>query len=71
MAQVILRFLLPGCRVVPFPWNLLGAAPLALGLAVEVIADRAFKRHNTTVKPSETSSSLVTGGMFAISRNPM
>lgn len=71
MAQVILHFLLPGCRVVPFPWNLLGAAPLALGLAVEVIADRAFKTHNTTVKPFDTSSVLVTDGVFAISRNPM
>jgi len=71
VAQAVLFLLLPGCRVVPFPWNLLGVVPLALGLTVEVVADRAFKTANTTVKPLETSSALVTDGVFAISRNPM
>jgi len=71
VAQAVLHLLLPGCRVIPFPWSLLGAVPLAMGLAVEVIADRAFKRHSTTVKPFEKSSALVTDGVFAISRHPM
>lgn len=36
----------------------------------ELIVGRA-ERHDTAVKPFEKSSSLVTGGVFGISRNPM
>ncbi|MCZ6678990.1 MAG: isoprenylcysteine carboxylmethyltransferase family protein [Candidatus Poribacteria bacterium] len=34
-------------------------------------AVRAFKQHQTTVKPFEESSALVTNGVFGITRNPM
>ncbi len=38
---------------------------------MNVVADREFKRHQTTVKPFEPSSSLITTFPFSISRNPM
>jgi protein-S-isoprenylcysteine O-methyltransferase Ste14 len=38
---------------------------------LNLLADRAFERHGTTVKPFEESSSLVTDGVFRITRNPM
>jgi protein-S-isoprenylcysteine O-methyltransferase Ste14 len=39
--------------------------------ALNLAADRAFKRHRTTVKPFEVPTSLMTEGVFALSRNPM
>jgi protein-S-isoprenylcysteine O-methyltransferase Ste14 len=38
---------------------------------LNLVADRAFHRANTTVKPFEESSALITSGVFRISRNPM
>ena len=36
-----------------------------------MIADAAFKREKTTVKPFEKSTALVVSGVFTISRHPM
>lgn len=66
-----LHFVLPGEKIITFPWNLLGTVPLALGIALNLAADRAFKKHKTTVKPFEESTALVTGRVFRISRHPM
>jgi protein-S-isoprenylcysteine O-methyltransferase Ste14 len=49
----------------------LGLVPAALGLALSVVADQAFKRHRTTVKPFEESTALVASGAYAVSRHPM
>jgi protein-S-isoprenylcysteine O-methyltransferase Ste14 len=40
-------------------------------MAINLIADGKFHEVETTVKPFEKSSTLVTGGVFRISRNPM
>jgi protein-S-isoprenylcysteine O-methyltransferase Ste14 len=45
--------------------------PLVIGIALNVAADRQFKHHQTTVKPFERSSALVTAFPFSLSRNPM
>jgi protein-S-isoprenylcysteine O-methyltransferase Ste14 len=45
--------------------------PIVLGVFLNVTADRQFKRHETTVKPFQQSSALVTAFPFSISRNPM
>jgi protein-S-isoprenylcysteine O-methyltransferase Ste14 len=58
-------------RLVPFPWTLTGLLPLGVGLWICVWADALFRRKGTTVKPSEEPSTLVAGGPFAVSRNPM
>ena len=44
---------------------------LASGIILNLIADNAFKQVRTTVKPFQEASSLVTNGVFQISRNPM
>ncbi len=54
----------------PF-WNLLGLLPLALGILLNLRVDRAFHQAHTTVKPFAQSSTLVTKGVYQISRNPM
>jgi protein-S-isoprenylcysteine O-methyltransferase Ste14 len=69
--MVALHFLLPLATLCPVPWNFLGFIPLLAGVALNIAADRAFKRAQTTVKPYEESQTLVTDGVFARSRNPM
>jgi protein-S-isoprenylcysteine O-methyltransferase Ste14 len=51
----------------------LGWVPAVAGIGIAVAAFGRFKRARTTVNPREpqTASSLVTGGVFGISRNPM
>ena len=69
--MLALHFGLPVRRLLHFPWAALGGVPLLAGIALNLLADRAFKRTGTTVEPFETSSALVTSGVFRITRNPM
>jgi protein-S-isoprenylcysteine O-methyltransferase Ste14 len=69
--MAVLHFLLPVAEVVPSPLWLLGSVPLALGIVLNLVADQAFKRYQTTVKPYEESSTLITSGVFRLTRNPM
>ena len=69
--MLALHFLFPVYKIVPIPWNLLGVVPLACGVALNLVADRAFHQAQTTVKPFEESAALITTGVFRISRNPM
>lgn len=70
-AMLGLHFLLPSRRVLSFPSTLIGVLPAVAGVALNLVADRAFKCHRTTVKPFQVSTSLVTEGVFTLSRNPM
>jgi len=69
--MVLLHFLIPTSKIAPYPWNLLGILLLLIGVALNLIADAAFKREQTTVKPFEKSTALVVTGVFGISRHPM
>ena len=69
--EVILHLVLPIAKIVPRYWNVLGIIPLALGVVINLLADRAFREANTTVKPFEKSAALQTDGVFQVSRNPM
>jgi protein-S-isoprenylcysteine O-methyltransferase Ste14 len=69
--MVLVHFLLPGKKILAFPWNLLGLIPLTLGIVLNLVADRSFKNHETTVKPIEESTALITTGAFRLSRHPM
>ena len=55
----------------PEPWNFLGLAPLAFGLALGLPAERQFVRAGTPVRPFQEPTALVTDGAFRFSRNPM
>ena len=68
---LVLHLLLPVYKFVPVPWNILGIVPLACGIALNLVADRAFHQAQTTVKPFEESAALITSGVFRITRNPM
>ncbi|MBN1448083.1 MAG: isoprenylcysteine carboxylmethyltransferase family protein [Bacteroidetes bacterium] len=54
-----------------FPWTLTGILPIVVGSWFNLAADQLFKKRNTTVKPFEESSVLVTDGVFRVTRNPM
>jgi protein-S-isoprenylcysteine O-methyltransferase Ste14 len=66
-----LAFALPLVHILSWPWRVLGAAPIAAGVWLNLAADRAFRARGTTVRPFERSSALVSDGVFRISRNPM
>jgi protein-S-isoprenylcysteine O-methyltransferase Ste14 len=71
IAMLVLYFAFPVLKVNCFPWNLLGIVPLAMGIILNLVADGAFKKAGTTVKPFEESTVLITTGVFRISRHPM
>jgi protein-S-isoprenylcysteine O-methyltransferase Ste14 len=71
VTMAALHFLFPVKNIITFPLNLLGAIPLAIGIVLNLIADRALKKYKTTVKPFEKSTVLVTNGAFRVSRHPM
>lgn len=68
---VVLHLLAPGRHVIAFPWSLAGLVPLVTGVVLDVVADSNLKRHGTTVKPFQRSSSLVTTGAYRLCRHPM
>jgi protein-S-isoprenylcysteine O-methyltransferase Ste14 len=68
---IVLHVLIPGSQIISSPWRYLGFLPLLMGVALNLLADQAFKRHKTTVKPFEESTFMVTSGVFRITRNPM
>ncbi len=69
--MVALHFLLPVVKVISSPLNWLGIIPFVIGAILNVVADQAFRRAGTTVKPYIESTALITKGVFCISRNPM
>ncbi|HDH57573.1 MAG TPA: isoprenylcysteine carboxylmethyltransferase family protein [Bacteroidetes bacterium] len=68
---VVLHFLLPGKQIIAFPWNILGIFPVIVGSLFNLAADKALKKHETTVKPFQKSTALITDGVYGISRHPM
>lgn len=71
VAMVVAHFVFPIERYWGTPSSLIGLVPLVLGIGLNVLADRLFARHGTTVKPFEESAALVTAFPFSMTRNPM
>lgn len=53
------------------PVTYLGWLPFFLAIGAVLAVNRQFKRADTTIKPFEDSSALVSDGLFAYSRNPI
>jgi protein-S-isoprenylcysteine O-methyltransferase Ste14 len=71
IVMVALHFLSPIRRVIPSPWRFFGAVPLAAGVAAILWMAALFDRAGTTIRPFEESSTLVVGGLYRFSRNPI
>lgn len=69
--MAIVHWLVPVAAILAWPYNLLGGVLLAAGVALNLTADAALKKHGTTVKPFQKSTALITTGVFRISRHPM
>ena len=69
--MLALHFLCPVAIAIKVAWNIVGLIPLTSGLILNLVADRAFKQQQTTVKPFEMSKALITTGAYRLSRNPM
>ncbi|MGB6995500.1 MAG: isoprenylcysteine carboxylmethyltransferase family protein [Thermoanaerobaculia bacterium] len=67
----VVHFLLPGRRILAYPANLVGLLPLAIGVYLNLAADRLLKRHHTTVKPFQELTALLAKGVYGHTRNPM
>ena len=69
--QELLYLFLPGVRFISGPWNLLGVAPIAVGVALHATTSQIFARHGTTRAALGEPSVLVVDGPFRWTRNPM
>lgn len=71
IAQVATHFFVPGTGLLDGQWTVLGVLPLGTGIVLMVLGDLQFKRAGTATSPRRWASTLVTDGVFAVSRNPM
>jgi protein-S-isoprenylcysteine O-methyltransferase Ste14 len=69
--MLLLHFLIPGPRIIPKPWNLLGILPVLLAPLCMGTAIKTFQRAGTALMPFHEASGRVTGGIYRISRNPI
>ncbi|WP_274423899.1 methyltransferase family protein [Chelativorans sp. YIM 93263] len=60
-----------GPHLLPESWRWPGIAIVAIGMAVTIAASRQFHRVRTNINTFRAPDTLVTNGLFAISRNPM
>jgi len=71
LAMTALHFFLPVRMVVPRPFSYGGAALIVMGLSLVGWPALMFRRAKTPIRPFLESTSLVTGGPYRVSRNPM
>ena len=69
--MIVLDRWAPGGRWLTRPRTLAGALPFGVGLGFMIATMQTFRRHQTTIKPFQVSTTLVTGGPFRVSRNPI
>lgn len=71
-AMAAIACTVPASMPIPGRWAIAGAFVL-VGAAVALAGVMAFRRHKTTVNPltPQQSSTLVAGGIYRFSRNPM
>ncbi len=63
----------PVLTLIPEPWNQLGWCVIAIAPVTPIAAMIQFRRAQTTVNPHtpESTTALVTSGVYAWTRNPM
>jgi len=71
LLEIALGIWLPVMKLVSSPWTYLGLIPLAVGIIINLRADRVFHMAGTAVDPPKAPSVLVTEGPYRWTRNPM
>ena len=69
--QAVASHLWPIATWLAKPWGYAGGGLIAMGVAMAVWASRLFRRVETGVVPFSASTSLVVGGPYRFTRNPM
>ena len=69
--MVALHFWLPVQQLLFPPLTYLGVGAIAIGIGTVLYCDYLFRQKNTTIRPFQESSYLVTEGLFNYSRNPI
>jgi|RhiMetdeSRZDD1v2_1073273.scaffolds.fasta_scaffold995336_2 protein-S-isoprenylcysteine O-methyltransferase Ste14 len=69
--MALLHLVLPGMRLLAWPLNLVGLAPLILGFGTAIVGSAHFARVGTNIKTFNRPDRLVTDGAFRFTRNPM
>jgi len=68
----ILHFVFPIKHLITYPYNyFLGIILLIIGIWLMAATHRLFEKNQTTIKPFEESSLLITTGPYRFSRHPM
>lgn len=68
---VLLRFLFPTPLLPAQTALLIGAAFVLIGLPILLLAFRQMIRNKTTIHPAGTTTTIVSNGLYAYTRNPM
>lgn len=71
VAMVGLWWIDPTASAFPSPFWPVGAALIAIGFAIVIGCAITFGRRETTIRPFEQSSTLITAGIYARTRNPI
>lgn len=69
----LLAHFVPVAELIPSPWNQLGYLVIAIAVLIDLWSLGLFFKADTTFHPLRLheTSSLVTGGMYKLTRNPM
>lgn len=70
-AAYAVHSLLPVLQIITPPWNYSGALLIVIGVTVAAVSAGAFRRAGTPIVPFTESTTLVTGGFYRYTRNPM
>jgi protein-S-isoprenylcysteine O-methyltransferase Ste14 len=68
---ILLDKLLPIATLLDPPWQMIGWLPVLIGTGLAVAGVMQFRRHQTSLKPFDQSTALVTTGIYRLTRNPM
>ena len=71
IAQILLHYLFPIRKIIPFPYILSGIPLILIGLYLNWIwvANR-FRKEKTTIDPNVIPSKFISDGPFKVTRNP-
>jgi protein-S-isoprenylcysteine O-methyltransferase Ste14 len=69
--MILTYWLVPGVVVAPGPVRLFGVVFVVLGILLNIAAKQAMKKVQTPVSPFAKTTSLITGGVYSLTRNPM
>jgi protein-S-isoprenylcysteine O-methyltransferase Ste14 len=67
----LLYILIPFMRIATYPLNLLGVFLILIGIRIAYVGSNMFKSIGTTEMTFGQPSTLVTDGIYKITRNPM